>query len=55
MENLYFKLLAWSIMKLVNRQKTYTDRIRKLNNIINGLIDVYTDYRGGLHECKEDN
>lgn len=53
MEKIYARLLTWSIMKLVNRQKTYTQRINKLNNIINGLIDVYADYKGGSHECKE--
>lgn len=51
MDKIYIKLLTWSIMRLVNRQKTYTDRIRKLNNIINALVDVYSDYKGASHEC----
>ena len=47
MDNFYSIILAWSIKKLVNRQRTYQDRCRKLNNIINGLVDVYCDYKKG--------
>lgn len=46
-EKFYSMLLGWSIMKLVNRQKTFQARCDKLNNIINKLIDVYCDYSHG--------
>ena len=49
MNNVYTIILAWSIKKLVNRQKTYQARCNKLNNIINSLIDVYCDYTKGGH------
>ena len=48
METVYTLVLAWSIKKLVNRQKTYQKRCEKLNNIINGLLDVYCDYAKGV-------
>lgn len=47
MENVYTILLAWSIKKLVNRQKSYQKRCEKLNNIINSLVDLYCDYSKG--------
>jgi len=50
MEKLYCKLLAWSIMRLVNRQKTYHDRCDRLNRIVNWLVDVYSDYSKGGKE-----
>ena len=46
-ENFYSRVLAWSIKKLVNRQKTYQGRCEKLNNIINSLVDIYCDYTKG--------
>lgn len=46
-EKFYSMLLGWSIMKLVNRQKTFKARCDKLNTIINKLIDVYYDYQQG--------
>ena len=46
-EKFYSMLLGWSIMKLVNRQKTFQARCDKLNTIINKLIDVYCDYSHG--------
>lgn len=49
-ETIYSRVLAWSIKKLVNRQKTYQGRCEKLNNIINSLVDVYCDYTKGGHE-----
>ena len=51
MEKLYCKLLAWSIMRLVNRQKTYCDRCDRLNKIVNWLIDVYSDYKKEGKTC----
>lgn len=44
MNKLYTRVLRWSIMKLVNRQKTYQKRCNVLNNIINSLVNVYSDY-----------
>lgn len=44
MEKLYIKLLAWSIMRIVNRQKTYQARCERLNVIVNWLLDIYSDY-----------
>lgn len=44
MENVYAIILAWSIKKLVNRQKSYQQRCEKLNNIINSLVDLYCNY-----------
>ena len=56
MDNFYALVLAWSIKKLVNRQKTYYARCNKLNNIINGLVDIYCDYtKGCSNESKDDN
>lgn len=43
-EKLYMFLIGWSIMRLVNRQKTFKERCDKLNSIINKLVDVYCDY-----------
>ena len=47
MEFVYTIILAWSIKKLVNRQKTYQSRCEKLNNIINSLVDLYCNYTKG--------
>ena len=52
MDKLYCKLLTWSIMRLVNRQKTYQARCERLNTLVNWLVDVYSDYsRGGKEVC----
>ena len=49
---IYCKVLAWSIMRLVNRQKNYHDRCDRLNRIVNWLVDVYSDYsKGGQKVC----
>lgn len=47
MDKFYARVLRWSIMKLVNRQKTYQKRCNVLNNIINALVDAYSDYSKG--------
>lgn len=47
MNNVYTIVLAWAIKHLVNREKTYHDRCKKLNNIINSLVDLYCDYTKG--------
>lgn len=44
MDKLYCKVLVWSIMRLVNRQKTYQARCKRLNQLVNWLVDVYSDY-----------
>ena len=44
MDKFYCSLIAWSIMRLVNKQKTYHDRCDRLNRIVNWLVDVYSDY-----------
>lgn len=49
MDSFYTLLLAWTIKKLVNRQKTYQERCSKLNNIINSLVDLYCDYTKGCY------
>lgn len=50
MDKIYCKLIAWSIMKLVNRQKTYRDRCDRLNKIVNWLVDTYSDYTEGKYD-----
>lgn len=53
MQKFYCKVLVWSIMKLVNREKTYQARCDKLNKIVNYLVDAYSDYsrRVSTNEC----
>lgn len=48
MDKFYARILIWSINRLVCKQKTYQGRLNRLNNIINFLVYVYSDYSKGV-------